>query len=102
MPSFRAQLQIMGLRPGNAPEAVMDAAVAAVGSIHVVEANQLDLVAGIPRITVRFMVEASEYGAENRQALHAGAGMREEVDAVAVAGRLSVLRRNRGKWMPLG
>jgi hypothetical protein len=101
MPSFRAQLQITGLRPGNAPEAVMDAAVTAVGSMHVVEANQLDLVAGIPRITVRFMVESSEYEAENLQALHAGAGMREEVDAVALTGRLSVLRRNRGKWIAL-
>ncbi|WP_035748946.1 hypothetical protein [Arthrobacter sp. 35W] len=91
----------MGLRPGNAPEAVMDSAVAAIGSIHVVEANQLDLVAGIPRITVRFMVESTEYTAENLHALNAGAAMRHAVETVAVAGRLAMLRRNRGKWMPL-
>ena len=50
MPSFRATLQITGLRPGHAPEEVMDMAVAAVGAAHVVEANQLDIVAGTPRI----------------------------------------------------
>ncbi|TJY67306.1 hypothetical protein E4J89_15565 [Arthrobacter sp. CAU 1506] len=102
MPSFRAQLNITGLRPGNQPEAVMEAAVAAVGAAHIVEANQLDVVAGVPRITVRFTVDANAYAAENRQALQAGANMRHAVEGVATTARLAVLRRSRGKWAPVG
>ncbi|WP_125610179.1 hypothetical protein [Specibacter cremeus] len=101
MPSFRASLQITGLRPGHAPEEVMDTAVAVVGSAHVVEANQLDIVAGVPRITVRFMVEASEYDGENAAARDAAANMRHGVDRIATTGALRVFRRSAGKWLPL-
>jgi hypothetical protein len=101
MPSFRAQLNITGLRPGHVPEQVMEAAVDAVGSAHVVEANQLDVVAGVPRITVRFTVDPNAYDAENRQALQAAANMRHAVEQVATTDRLAVLRRSRGKWQAL-
>lgn len=99
MPSFRATIQITGLRPGHAPEEVMDMAVAAVGSGHVVEANQLDIVAGIPRITVRFMVEASEYDAENQLARHAAISLAQGVNEVATTGDLRTYRRSAGKWL---
>ena len=99
MPSFRATLQITGLRPGNAPEAVMDMAVAVVGSAHVVEANQLDIVAGIPRITIRFMVEASEYDAENQFARSTAAALAQGVNEVATTGALRCYRRSAGKWL---
>lgn len=101
MPSFRATLQITGLRPGYEPEAVMDTAVAVVGSVHVVEANQLDIVAGVPRITVRFMVEAGEYHAENQLARNAAASMAHGVNEVATTGALRAFRRSAGKWLPL-
>jgi hypothetical protein len=101
MPSFRATLKIMGLRPGNAPENVMSTAVDALGSMHLVEANQLDIIAGVPRITLRFTVEASQDDVEDRQARNAGASMRHAVESVAVTGGLQVLRRRRGKWIPL-
>lgn len=101
MPSFRATVQITGLRPGHAPEEVMDMAVSVVASAHVVEANQLDIVAGIPRITVRFMVEASEYDAENAFARDAGANLRHGLNAVATTGTLRVFRRSAGKWLAL-
>ncbi|ALE04488.1 hypothetical protein AL755_02080 (plasmid) [Arthrobacter sp. ERGS1:01] len=101
MPSFRATLQITGLRPGHAPEEVMDMAVAVLGSAHVVEANQLDVVAGVPRITVRFMVEASEYDAEDRQARDAAAALQHGVNAVATTGALRAFRRSAGKWLAL-
>ena len=101
MPSFRAQLNITGLRPGHLPEQVMEAAVDGVGSAHVVEANQLDVVAGVPRITVRFTVDPNSYDAEDRQALQTAANMRHAVEQVATTERLAVLRRSRGKWLTL-
>lgn len=101
MPSFRAQLNIIGLKPGNPPEAVMEAAAEALASSHHVEANQLDIVSGIPRITLRFMVPDNEFSLENSQALHAAANMRHAVETVADAERLRVLRRRRGRWIPL-
>ena len=79
----------------------MDAATAAVGSAHVVEAHQLDVVAGVPRISVRFTVDANAYAVENRQALQAGANMRQAVEEVAGTAGLAVLRRSRGKWAPV-
>ncbi len=101
MPSFRATIQITGLRPGHDPKEVLDVAVAAVGSAHVVEANQLDIVAGVPRITVRFMVEASEYDAENQFARNAAVSMAHGVNTVATTGVLRTFRRSTGKWLAL-
>lgn len=101
MPSFRAIVQITGLRPGNAPEAVMQTAVAAVASRHLVEANQLDIVRGVPCITVRFLVEGSTYDGENCLALDAAACLRHTVENVATTGSLQVRRRERGRWLPV-
>ncbi|WP_104104814.1 hypothetical protein [Arthrobacter sp. 08Y14] len=101
MPSFRAQLNITGLKPGTQPESVMDTAVAALAASHHVEAHQLDIVAGVPRITLRFMVPDNEFSLENAQALHAANNMRHAVETVADAERLRVLRRQRGRWIPL-
>lgn len=80
----------------------MEAAVGAVGSAHVVEANQLDIVGGLPRIAVRFTVEPTARDIEDRQALQAAANMRHAVDEVATTARLQVLRRVRGRWDPVG
>jgi hypothetical protein len=101
MPSFRARLDITGLRPGNAPPSVMEAATAAVGSSHVVEGHQLDVVAGVPRITVRFTVDPGAYDDENRQALRAAGHMQHAVEVVAQSRNLAVLRRVRGRWQPV-
>ncbi|WP_417234905.1 hypothetical protein [Arthrobacter sp.] len=101
MPSFRVQLNILALRPGHRPEAVMDAAVAALGTRHHVEANQLDIVGGVPRITLRFTVEEEEYDADARAARSAAALMRAEVEQVARTRDLVVLRRARGRWSPV-
>ncbi|MER1996827.1 MAG: hypothetical protein ABTA24_10080 [Arthrobacter sp.] len=101
MPSFRVQLSILGLRPGNQPEGVMDAAVEALEASHHVEANQLDIVSGVPRITLRFMVPPNEYEVENSQARRAAMNMRHAVEQVARCEQLRVLRRQRGRWLPL-
>jgi len=101
MPSFQTRLKITGLRPGNPPEAVMDAAVEALGTRHHVEAHQLELAGGVPQLNLRFLVEATAYTAENSQALEAAAMMRDAVERVALTGNLTVLRRNRGRWAPV-
>ncbi len=101
MPSFRVQLNILGLKPGNPPEAVMDTAVAALGAAHHVEANQLDIVSGIPRITLRFTVPDDEFSVENSRARRAAINMRAAVEEVANGADLRVLRRMRGRWTVL-
>ncbi|WP_432397069.1 hypothetical protein ACRQ5B_03710 [Pseudarthrobacter sp. L19] len=101
MPSFQTRLKITGLRQGNPPEAVMDAAVEALGTRHHVEAHQLELAGGVPQLNLRFQVEATAYAAESSQALEAAAMMRDAVERVALTGNLTVLRRNRGRWAPV-
>jgi len=101
MPSFQTRLKITGLKPGNPPEAVMAAAVEALGTRHHVESNQLELAGGVPQLNLRFLVEATEYSGENNQARESAAMMRDAVERVAVTGSLLVLRRNRGRWAPV-
>jgi hypothetical protein len=101
MPSFQTRLKITGLRPGNPPESVMDAAVEALGTRHHVESHQLQLSGGVPQLNLRFLVEATEYNGENRQARESAAMMRDAVERVALTGSLSVLRRSRGRWAPV-
>ncbi len=101
MPSFQTRLKITGLKPGNPPEAVMAAAVEALGTRHHVESNQLELAGGVPQLNLRFLVDATAYAAENSQALTSAAMMRDAVERVALTGTLTVLRRNRGRWMPI-
>ncbi|GAA2201541.1 hypothetical protein [Sinomonas flava] len=102
MPSYRAVLQITGLRPGNAPERVMDAAREALASMHHVEADQIDIVRGVPQITLRFLVEAENDSDEVAAARRAALAVQDAVEDVATTGRLQVLRRSRGRWVPLG
>jgi hypothetical protein len=100
MPSYRAVLQITGLRPGNAPERVMQAAEEALGSRHLVEATQLNVVRGVPEITLRYLVEAASDDDETASAWKSALLMHEAVEEVATTGRLRVLRQRRGRWVP--
>ncbi|MEA5457044.1 hypothetical protein SPF06_20155 [Sinomonas sp. JGH33] len=101
MPSFRAVLQITGLRPGNPPERVMQAAQDALASRHLVEATSLDVVRGIPQVTLRFLVEGASDDDEAAQARESALAMHDAVEEVATTGVLRVLRRRRGKWLPV-
>ena len=80
---------------------LMDAAVEALGTRHHVESHQLQIAGGVPLLNLRFLVEATEYSGENRQAVESAAMMRDAVERVALTGSLSVLRRSRGKWLPV-
>lgn len=99
MPSYRAQLNIMGLRPGHAPQAVMDTAVASLAERHHVDANQLDVIAGVPRITVRYTVE--DDGQPDVHGIESAALMRAAVERVAITEKLVLLRRTKGRWVVL-
>ncbi|WP_422935348.1 hypothetical protein [Sinomonas sp. P47F7] len=102
MPSFRAVLQITGLRPGQPPERVLQAAEEALASRHLIEATRLDVVRGIPEITLRFLVEAASDDDEAAAARESALAMHDAVEGVATTGTLRVLRQRRGRWVPIG
>lgn len=100
MPSFRATLQILDLRPGHRPEEVLDRAVEAVGSRTTVEAKDIDIRRGVPQIIVRFTVANSSDAEEVTEAHACAEAMRDHVAVAARTGRLQVLRRVKGRWVP--
>lgn len=101
MPSFRVRLEIGDLLPGHRPEQVMDTAEAALQATHDVAAKDIEVVARVPRIVLRITVPASTRHAEDDEAAQAAGRMREAVSEVARTGRLDVLRRDGGRWLPV-
>lgn len=100
MPSYRARLQIGDMLPGHRPEEVMDLASAAVQATHELAARDIEVVARVPRIVLRFTVPASHRAAEDAEAVDVAARLAEAVAGVATTGRLDVLRREGGRWVP--
>jgi hypothetical protein len=100
VPSYRLELEIGDLHPGKTPDQVMEAAVSSVG--HHVDATDIKLVAGTPRIVLRFTVPASSEAGEDTAARAAAHNAREAVEHVASTGRNHLLRRRRGSWLALG
>ncbi len=76
----------------------MDVATAALQATHEVAARDIEVVARVPRIVLRFTVDASNGHAEDDEARAAAARMAEAVAGVATTGRLDVLRRDGGRW----
>lgn len=97
MPSYRLELEIGDLHPGRTPEEVMEAARASLG--HHMDATDITVVAGTPRILLRFTVPASSAAGEDLAAHAASLRTRAGVDAVATTGRERLLRRSRGSWL---
>lgn len=106
MPSFRASLGIVDARPGVPPEAVLEAARAAVAAIRVVEDALVDVEPllrgdGIPRVVVRFLEPVGHDAEEDGRAWQAAAAMAEGVLRVAESVGLRVYRRSGGRWLPV-
>ncbi len=101
VPSYRVELEIGDLRPGRTPKEVMNVALDACGEHHV-DASDVAVFNGIPRIVIRFSVPASSDDAENAAARATADRIREAVEAVARSGRRRILRRRRGAWLPVG
>ena len=91
MPSYRARLQIGDLLPGHRPEEVMDLAEAAVQATHVLAAKDIEVVARVPRIVLRFTVPGSHRAGEDAEAAEVARRMAEAVSGVAVTGRLDAV-----------
>lgn len=100
MPSFRFELEIGQLRAGHSPDEVIDTATASLAGYHV-DATDIAVTAGTPRILLRFSVPDSSEAAENQAARLAAVHARDAVDEVAGTGQLWVLRRRGGRWLPL-
>lgn len=91
MPSYRSVLTIGELAPGRTPGDVERAVRAAVEATTVLEAFQVDVVRGEPRVTARFTgaddAEAREVHARTSAAVRAVAGVLRARLAVVAAGR---------------
>lgn len=94
MPSFRVTMTIGSLAAGTAPQSVVPAAARAVGELTTVEASDLAVVGGSPRVTVRF---AAEDETVQRIARHAV----ESTGALAQVVSWRVTRRDGSRWMPV-
>jgi hypothetical protein len=100
VPSYRLELEIGDLRPGKTPDQVMDAAQSSLG--HHVDATDIALVRGTPRILLRFTVPASSAAEEDAAARLAAHHAHVAVEGIASTGRSHLLRRRRGSWLALG
>lgn len=98
MPSYRIELEIGRLRPGAVPVQVMDAARRACDGHHV-DATDVAVTDGIPRILVRFSVPACSDLEEDVSARETAVRMRAAVAHVADVGRHRLLRRHHGSWL---
>lgn len=92
MPSYRITMTVGALRPGADPAAVLPAAAAEAARVATLEANDLQVVRGEPRLTVRYTAE--DDAAAERVATAVRVRTAELVDVV----RGSITRRDGGDW----
>ena len=101
MPSYRLELEIGDLRPGKTPNQVMEAALSSLGTHHV-DAADITVIDGTPRILLPFTVPACSAAKEDTAAQAAARHTREAVEPIASTGGHRLLRRRRGSWLALG
>lgn len=92
MPSFRVTLTIGALQPGVAPQSVLPSAAAAAGELATVEASDLGIVSGAPRLTIRFTADDAELAAQIGGHVAAATAAKAEVLIWKVTERV------KGKW----
>lgn len=95
MPSYRTILTISALAPGRAPLDVERAARDAVGATTSLEAFQVDVVRGEPRVTIRFT------GADDGEARTVHERTTAAVRQVASAPRAVLAKVVSGRSVPL-
>lgn len=93
MPSFRVTMIIGALQPGATPDAVLPTAAAAAAEKTTVEASDLALVKGSPRVTVRFTADNAE------EAREIGRHVIETTRTVANPVSSVVTERVQGNWV---
>ncbi|ASK66824.1 hypothetical protein CFK39_14535 [Brachybacterium avium] len=102
MPSYRLHVPIGALHAGCSPSDVLEQAVLALGTLHVVEQHEVEapLVAGrrVGRVALRFAVDATTRAAEDAAARHGLAVVIEFLeDTVASIGPDSAVVLPRGE-----
>jgi hypothetical protein len=93
MPSFRVTMIIGALQPGSTPASVLPTAAAAAAQKTTVEASDLALVKGSPRVNVRFTADDAQ------QALEVGRHVIEATRTVADPVSSVVTERVGGTWV---
>jgi hypothetical protein len=96
MPSFRVTIAVGALRRGVAPQSVLPAAAAAARALTTLEASDLSVVRGAPRITLRYTSDDD---------VAAVSVARQVVEAARMLAELTtwqVTRRDGGRWSPVG
>ena len=92
MPSYRITMTIGALKPGVAPDSVLPAAADAAREFCTVEAADVGIVAGMPRVTVRFTADDAELALQVGRHVVAVTGMAAEPLAWKVTERVG------GRW----
>ncbi len=92
VPSFRVILGIGALRPGVQPPTVLPVIAEAVAEVATVEASAVELIAGEPRLVIRFTADDPEHAERVAEEADATAG------AVAQVLSRRVTRRVGGRW----
>lgn len=109
MPSYRLHVPIGALHPDCSPADVMEQAVLALGTLHVVEQQEVEAppVAGrrIGRVALSFTVDASTHGREDAAARRALAVVIEHLEdtaaRVAPGSAVVLTRAEGGRFRPL-
>ena len=92
VPSYRVTIAIGRLAPGVSPDAVLPAAAAAAAELAVVEASDIAVVSGAPRLVVRFA------GEDDAEALFVGSRVVNAVRVLAEPLNWGVTVGNKGRW----
>lgn len=94
VPSYRVVLTVGRVHPGGNAQAVLPAAVSAVGELTTVEARSVGVKQGRAEATVRFEASDDEIARQIAPVAAAGAGVHAEILGVA-------LRKQHGTRWPL-
>lgn len=95
MPSYRVVMVLGDLHAGVDPARVLPAAMDVARACTAVEAGQVEIVRGLPRVAVRFDA------ADDRAAASVGRDVVGGTDALVVVETSRVTRRVGGRWVPL-
>jgi len=95
VPSYRVRMVVGDLRDGVDPATVLPAAADAARGLSAVEASDVEVVRGTPRLTVRFEAPDDATAAAVRRAV---VGRTDELVEVEVS---RVYRRYGPRWYPL-
>ena len=92
MPSYRVTMTVGMLRGAISPDQVLPTAADAARELTTVEAADLGIVAGAPRITIRYTADDAEL------ARQLGSHVASATDAVAEVLQWKVTERMKGRW----